>query len=482
MKVASRARRLIALLGALGVLAGCGTSERGPGAGWEALDEAGFALEHPRGWTVRADERTGEVTVSGTDGEQAVVRPFFVGAPLDEQSASALLAHLASAALPAVSWQRPDRLGEGVVRMEAAPGGAGAVAVLTTTATAKGTAGHLYVASAPRSSWPKSEALLARVLGSFRARGQEVEQPRAPRYAGWEDPNEGAFSVEIPEGWRAGGGTVRPSTVVVQANVEATSPDGAVTIAMGDLYPVFVEPNAVLSFAGIDEGGTYVDPSGYPSPVRPYAPGAEFLREYVLPDRAPDFEVTSERERADLAGQLATSGLNRYDAGEVEYRFQRAGEEYRGVALGITEVIASGGATMWHAWRVYLAEAPAARYPEGTAALLHLAATFTIDPEWAQGQARLTAEQSRIITEMGEAVSDTLSESYSSRAAVLDELERRRSNAILEVEDVVDEATGRTLTVESGSSYYWIDPRGLVVGTDTDARPDVDLRQLIRLT
>lgn len=84
----------------------------------------------------------------------------------------------------------------------------------------------------------------------------------------------------------------------MQANVEATSPDGAVTIAMGDLYPVFVEPNAVLSFAGIDEGGTYVDPSGYPSRVRPYAPGAEFLREYVLPDRAPGFEVTSERERA----------------------------------------------------------------------------------------------------------------------------------------------------------------------------------------
>jgi hypothetical protein len=484
--VAVNKTRLVTVVAVLVVLGGCGGGRSGTAQGvaaerWVSVDQPSFALEHPRGWTVRADQGTGQVTVSGDAGEQAIIRPFFVAAPLDEQGASSVLTHLASKALPGLTWDKPDPLRNGVVRVEAVAEGAAAVAVLNVAASPKGTAGYLYVASAPRPSWPQSEGLLARVLESFLARGRAVEEARAPRHVRWEDPAEKAFSVEVPEGWRASGGTVRPSTVLVQAEVEATSPDGAVTVAMGDHYPVFVEPNAVLSFGGIEEGGTYVDPSGYPSPVRRYAPGSAFIEEYVLPERAPGFEVTADRDRADLAGRLATYGINRYDAGEVDYRFQREGQQYRGSALGITEVISAGGATTWHTWRVYLAEAPADRYEEARAALLHLAATFAIDPGWAQGQARLTAEQSRIIADMGEAVSDTISQGYEGRQAVLDELDRRRSNATLGVEDVVDEATGRPLKVKSGSDYYWIDPRGVVVGTETQTRPDLDFRELVRL-
>ncbi len=62
-----------------------------------------------------------------------------------------------------------------------------------------------------------------------------------------------------------------------------------------------------------------------------------------------------------------------------------------------------------------------------------------------------------------------------------DELARRRSNAILGVEDVVDPLTGREFKVESGSNYYWVDHRERIVGTETDVRPSLDFRELIRL-
>ncbi len=35
--------------------------------------------------------------------------------------------------------------------------------------------------------------------------------------------------------------------------------------------------------------------------------------------------------------------------------------------------------------------------------------------------------------------------------------------------------------LESGSEYYWMDHRGAVVGTQTDTRPNLDFRQLLRL-
>jgi hypothetical protein len=63
----------------------------------------------------------------------------------------------------------------------------------------------------------------------------------------------------------------------------------------------------------------------------------------------------------------------------------------------------------------------------------------------------------------------------------MDEISRRRSNAILSVEDVVDPTTGREFKVESGSNYYWIDHRGTIVGTQTDSRPNLDFRELTRL-
>jgi hypothetical protein len=63
----------------------------------------------------------------------------------------------------------------------------------------------------------------------------------------------------------------------------------------------------------------------------------------------------------------------------------------------------------------------------------------------------------------------------------MDEIDRRRSNVILGVEDVIDPVTGRQIKIESGSEYYWIDHRGTIVGTQTDTRPNLDFRQLIRL-
>jgi len=40
---------------------------------------------------------------------------------------------------------------------------------------------------------------------------------------------------------------------------------------------------------------------------------------------------------------------------------------------------------------------------------------------------------------------------------------------------------GRQIKIESGSEYYWIDHRGTIVGTQTDTRPNLDFRALIRL-
>jgi hypothetical protein len=95
-------------------------------------------------------------------------------------------------------------------------------------------------------------------------------------------------------------------------------------------------------------------------------------------------------------------------------------------------------------------------------------------------QQNIAANTSQIVSRTNQEISRMISDTYRTRQSVDDELSRRRSNATLGVEDVTDPLTGREFKVESGSNHYWIDHRGAVVGTDTDTRPTLDFRAVIR--
>jgi hypothetical protein len=90
-------------------------------------------------------------------------------------------------------------------------------------------------------------------------------------------------------------------------------------------------------------------------------------------------------------------------------------------------------------------------------------------------------DTSHIVAQTNAAISKLSSDTYWSRQQSNDELSRRRSNATLGVEDVMDPSTGRQIKVESGSNYYWIDARGAIVGTETHTLPSIDFRALTRL-
>jgi hypothetical protein len=446
-------------------------------AQWREHRESRFSLGAPERWRVTADAR-GRVTVRGESSEQIVIWPFFVAARLDPESARFVARDLAAKTRPDVRWTEAPGPGAGVTRLTGDSGGEKAVAMLVYAGSSVGTAGHLYVTSASSDVFDRSAPTFARILASFEARGAALAQRQAPRFERWTDPAERAFSLEVPSGWSVTGGTSRPSNLLVQGTATATSPDSAITIGMSDAFPVYVEPSDLLAMGGIYEGGTYVDPSGYSSPVRRYAPGARYVTDFLLATQAADARVVRSKDRPDLARRLATYGINTYDAGEVEYRVTRNGVSYTGGALAITERISAGGYVAWHVWRLFLVEARSERYDEGVAALGRLAGSFRIDPGWAARQSELTRRQSGIITQMSSDIGDTLSSGYWNRQAVHDALAERRSRATLEVEDLTDE-DGTSYRVESGSSYYWIDPRGTIVGTDTHTLPDVDFRELV---
>jgi hypothetical protein len=204
------------------------------------------------------------------------------------------------------------------------------------------------------------------------------------------------------------------------------------------------------------------------------------MTDLVLPNY-PNAEIIQIRDRPDVAASLGAVGFQSFDAGEVEYRYTSQGVKYHGVSLVVTEHFQTDIGGSWDVWRLVQAEATEERYSDAIAHALHMVETFRIDEEWAQGQAQMTADQAKIIADLNDSMSNTISDGYWGRQATYDAIAERRADADLQVEDFVDPVTGQSYELESGSEYYWIDPSGTIVGTDTSVAPTIDFRELLHI-
>lgn len=112
------------------------------------------------------------------------------------------------------------------------------------------------------------------------AQATAAPQP-ALSFVTWRDPNEGAFTVSVPDGWTVTGGLRRASRIDPRYVVDLRSPDGVLHVFLGDLgIGVYEVPDAVRLRPGYREG--QIIPAG-PSSVTLmcYLPGAQFAAQYI---------------------------------------------------------------------------------------------------------------------------------------------------------------------------------------------------------
>ena len=123
--------------------------------------------------------------------------------------------------------------------------------------------------------------------------------------------------------------------------------------------------------------------------------------------------------------------------------------------------------------------------PEGAkqaeAIMIRMKDSFQVDTQWGMREIQGAGDRSRIISDATRDIAGMAESSQRYRDAVDDRIARLRSNATLGVTEVVDPATGRHLSVDSGSGYYWVDHRGMMLGTNVDTSPGVDFRRLLEL-
>jgi hypothetical protein len=423
-----------------------------------------------------------------------IVWPVFIPGTLQTSSASAVLQRLAPQLWPRSQWQTPQPLTATAVRAAGRAGDQMGVAVFSWVPTPRGNAGYFYVTAAPASRYRQAEGTFAGVLQSFRAVGGPMPPGTGElTYVRWQDPKENAFSLEVPRQWVVSGGLFRFASVDVRPAIDVVSPDSRVRILAGDAQiPPFTVPNQMLQSLGFREGAWYSPGYGVNMMVMRYRPGVDFAKEYVMSrisQRCAGITVANARDLPQAAQaidaiyqQYGGMGMTmQLTTGDVAFTCRLNDTQLRGYVLAGTQLTSAYGSSLWTVQYLHGYLAVADRAEQAQSVLDHMLQSLQLNPQWVSMQQNLTGQTSQIVTRTNAEISGIISKSYWTTQTTMDELSRRRSNATLGVEDVIDPTTGRQIKVESGSNYYWIDQRGTIVGTNTDTRPNLDFRELVRL-
>ena len=143
------------------------------------------------------------------------------------------------------------------------------------------------------------------------------------------------------------------------------------------------------------------------------------------------------------------------------------------------QISAGSGGGVWNAEHVLGDAAASGKTAMAEAAMLHLAVTMQLNPEWVKMQQGVTMATSQIVAKTNEQVSSTIRNTFENKWKTEDEVFRRDANARRGVTDVLDPATGESWTVQNGSNHYWRKPGSdVIVGTQTYDSPGVGYEPL----
>lgn len=297
------------------------------------------------------------------------------------------------------------------------------------------------------------------------------------------DPNEGAFDIEMPQGWKIGAGLKRMNALQYRGWATATSPDGATLIAINDPD----EPSYATPMFGFPPGSTY-NTSGVLYRVAVYQSAAQYAVTFgsrKLANFCTSIKMTNNRQRPDAAQQLnglsVAMGLQR-DYGEAIFTCDKSGTPMTAyVFIGSTTIRTGPGTALWYADVIYGFLTPAPVAGTAMSVLAHMIRSTRINPQWVTRQTQTNMDVSHIATETNNAISDMFMRGWEDRGATYDRVMGEGSRARLGVEIYADPATGAQYEVANTHAFNWANAAGAVVGTDTDTPPGPGFSRLNRM-
>ncbi len=299
-----------------------------------------------------------------------------------------------------------------------------------------------------------------------------------PAWVSFQDPNEKAFTAEVPKGWAVHGGLFRMGFSDERPMIDITSPDGQTNVRLGDVsIPAYALPTPTHATEGqIDDLGAQAQ-----LVVAKFRTGPEFAVLYAHVR----FYKTCSNPVADTAdvnfsipdyipnagsGTQSSTGRIAYSCGS-------------GQKIAFDDVRTTLTSGLWTAATLGSFIAPAGQLALARAVLLHCAQSFKLSPDWLNYQKQMDAyalqyqqaRQQQRMAQLAQLVQQFESQMQAMRNQV-NSFENQQAaqaaqvqgfdNALVGVTPTYDPLTGQSQNVWTGSqSGYWADGSGNVVNS-----------------
>ena len=262
---------------------------------------------------------------------------------------------------------------------------------------------------------PRWEGCLLGALGVVLISGVHAapaERSEALSFVTWREPNEGAYTLSVPQGWKVSGGIRRRTPVDVRSAVNAVSPDGVLRLFMGDYdVPPAREPDQLTQMAGMREGRIYDGVL-----LARYQTGVQFAQNYAAWKLCRQPQIIQSgilrKETEALSAQVARYGLNMATAasasvGEAIFRCGQA-EGFVMATTVYSRPARGPGVSGWIVYQLagFITQDPAQGY-FAKYVLSTMLGSLQMNHEWEMRSAQAAGQYANAMMQMSNAVTQS---------------------------------------------------------------------------
>lgn len=306
------------------------------------------------------------------------------------------------------------------------------------------------------------------------------------------EPNENAFSILVPKGWKIEGGIFRvnPTTQGGPAQSIAAKIDFAVKKdKKGSVMIRWLPDMLYFDVRNTPAGqmGMFPEGSNYQGMTVSYIKSAEnFIREIAFPYAHPKADNIRIVERKKLPGvinnyskrvkQLMPFTTMSYDAAIIKFRYDENGDRYEESIVSLIEDWGQLGAGMWGNKETFLIRTPVGQFKEYAPVFSVIQNSVKINLQWIIGEVKGQATRGRIAINTQKEIQRIGKEIAEQRKKTNAEINNDMFLTLTEQEEYVNPYTKE---IEVGSNqwkYRWENESGDIIYTnDENYNPTTDI-------
>ena len=305
----------------------------------------------------------------------------------------------------------------------------------------------------------------------------------------WEEPEQNAFSIVVPDGWDISGGVFDASEIDRRPWLAAMSPDEDIYIEIGDqTLSAFIVPNEILEGQGYEQGNSFAI-DGTEFAVWPYLPGEEFLSVYadlVLGLEGCTLETRALPELTEaVRSYVLEQGTDYYgiqqDAGELIYTCGSGEDTVTGYLAAVTAFTSFPDADFWEVISLVGVESVPDRVDDARAILARMAGTFSLADSWINELDVISAEEAAQMSEYAGGIPRLVGSGIAPPTEAAPALDATINTDAMELGFRIGETDAPDeIAIFNDPQFTWLDAQGNILGTDVRATSDdVDIDALV---